>query len=405
MLWTYSSLWLLTGACAAQASHISGYGFLLDGGSNQHSEPRHASADSAVARLILAQRMGLSRFHHLPDATEETIGLVNGFGGPPQQFFGRDASNKDQSRVMLWVDGLEHPQSQIPILDRFDSLSISSVPHPSEALQLFSSFCAEAKQLGKAPMPGSRVTVALSSLHWLEQSMVKSYDGRSLVHIKVSPPLDTQHRSQVTALNDAIVKLHALSLTGDLTLSVVFMPPEWLFSERAADASSAHAHIKRGHAPSPLEAPLTSPETTPQAPKVKAAQAPQKPQTSKTSLAGAVPTCFASLSACKSGTNNCTGHGECLLKYKGSGSASGDCYGCLCTIPEVRKNKDGSKKTTRFGGAACQKKDIVMPFWLLAGTSIFIVSIVSWGIGLLYSMGNEDLPSVIGAGVSGPRSK
>lgn len=42
-----------------------------------------------------------------------------------------------------------------------------------------------------------------------------------------------------------------------------------------------------------------------------------------------------------------------------------------------------------------------MPFWLLAGFSVLMASLVSWGIGMLLTMGNEELPSVIGAGVSG----
>ena len=121
---------------------------------------------------------------------------------------------------------------------------------------------------------------------------------------------------------------------------------------------------------------------------------------------GPIPTCFPSKLECESRTNNCTGHGECLFKFKDKqGNKEYECYGCLCTKPETRKNPDGSKKTTYFGGGACQKKDVVMPFWLLTGVTVFFLFIVSWGIGLLYSMGNEDLPSVIGAGVSGPKAK
>ena len=68
------------------------------------------------------------------------------------------------------------------------------------------------------------------------------------------------------------------------------------------------------------------------------------------------------------------------------------------------KNKDGTQKTTTYGGGACHKKDIVFPFWLLTGVTVFIIFIVSWGVGLLYEMGSQELPSVIGAGVSGPKA-
>jgi hypothetical protein len=46
---------------------------------------------------------------------------------------------------------------------------------------------------------------------------------------------------------------------------------------------------------------------------------------------------------------------------------------------------------------------MAVPFWLLASTTVGLVSIISMGIGLLYSMGAEELPSVIGAGVSSAR--
>lgn len=129
---------------------------------------------------------------------------------------------------------------------------------------------------------------------------------------------------------------------------------------------------------------------------------PAKAQFADTPLRGIVPACFGSLSACQEGTRNCSSHGECVAKFK---TEDGTCFTCACTIPEVRTNPDGSKKTTRFGGPACNKKDVVMPFWLFAGFAVVMAGLLSYGIGLLYSIGNEELPSVIGAGVSGPRAK
>lgn len=71
----------------------------------------------------------------------------------------------------------------------------------------------------------------------------------------------------------------------------------------------------------------------------------------------------------------------------------------------MHKNSDGTLKVTYWTGPACQKKDVSMPFWLLAGISIMLVSFVSYGIGLLYSIGDEELPSVLGAGVSSVRGQ
>ena len=46
-----------------------------------------------------------------------------------------------------------------------------------------------------------------------------------------------------------------------------------------------------------------------------------------------------------------------------------------------------------------------MQFFLLAGLTIALVGAATWGVGLLMSVGDEELPSVIGAGVAGPRAQ
>jgi 1,4-dihydroxy-2-naphthoate octaprenyltransferase len=46
---------------------------------------------------------------------------------------------------------------------------------------------------------------------------------------------------------------------------------------------------------------------------------------------------------------------------------------------------------------------VSVPFWLFFGFTVIMVGILSMSIGLLYSIGEEKLPGVIGAGVS--RSK
>lgn len=158
------------------------------------------------------------------------------------------------------------------------------------------------------------------------------------------------------------------------------------------------------------EAPLIT-ESTKTASPLKATLTPDaksnKTYNNTTPLKGILPQCFNSLSACQSMTRNCTGHGSCVLAYtdKDAGDTGGKCYACSCKA-DVRTNADGTKKTTRWGGPACQKQDIVVPFWLLSSFAVFMAFLVSWGIGLLYTMGSQELPSVIGAGVSGvPRAK
>jgi hypothetical protein len=70
----------------------------------------------------------------------------------------------------------------------------------------------------------------------------------------------------------------------------------------------------------------------------------------------------------------------------------------------VEERADG-KKTTRWGGPACQKKDVSIEFWLIVGFTVGMVFLVTFAIGTVWDMGSEELPSVIGAGVSGPSTR
>lgn len=72
----------------------------------------------------------------------------------------------------------------------------------------------------------------------------------------------------------------------------------------------------------------------------------------------------------------------------------------------MRQDADGKNiKSIQWGGAACEKKDISVPFFLFAGFGVAMMAVVVGSIGLLYGMGKEELPGVIGAGVTGPRAQ
>jgi Domain of unknown function (DUF3844) len=217
-----------------------------------------------------------------------------------------------------------------------------------------------------------------------------------------------QYRDQISLISETFDALAKLASTEPVVATVILTPLAKHCTKSSVDAWNLDALHAREAKRQLTEALLSEPavgdgSAKPSNTKVRVQQV---AASSSSAVSGPIPTCFSSKSECESGTNNCTGHGECLLKFKEKrGEKDSECYGCMCTKPEIRKNKDGSQKTTYFGGSACQKKDLTQPFWLLTGVTVFIVFIITWGIGLLYSMGNEELPSVIGAGVSGPRAK
>lgn len=122
-------------------------------------------------------------------------------------------------------------------------------------------------------------------------------------------------------------------------------------------------------------------------------------------LRGIFPTCFPSLSTCNALTRNCSSHGSCALKYSDATapdkSPSKNCYSCTCT-PQKKENSQGQVSTAYYGGPACQKKDVSVEFWLIVLFSVAMVGLVGFAVGSVWEMGEGELPSVIGAGVSGP---
>ncbi|KAG4223043.1 hypothetical protein PC116_g28484 [Phytophthora cactorum] len=113
----------------------------------------------------------------------------------------------------------------------------------------------------------------------------------------------------------------------------------------------------------------------------------------------AFPACFTSHNACISATDSCSGRGECVNKWAKAEGAKKACFSCRCG-PTNETDSEGRVSIYHWGGAACQKRDVSTPFWLFAGVSIALVSTIAFAIGLLFSVGEEKLPGVIGAGVS-----
>jgi len=112
-----------------------------------------------------------------------------------------------------------------------------------------------------------------------------------------------------------------------------------------------------------------------------------------------IPACFATQSACEAATNSCSGHGICADRW-GLEETKNSCFFCYCKKAHADAN---STKVYNWGGAMCQKRDVSTPFWLFASVTITLVGTIAFSIGLLFNVGEQKLPGVIGAGVS--RSK
>ena len=67
--------------------------------------------DPETARLIIAQRLGLSRFHSIEHADAETLGHINTFGGQQQRLFGGDVADRSRAHLLMWIENAEQDQA------------------------------------------------------------------------------------------------------------------------------------------------------------------------------------------------------------------------------------------------------------------------------------------------------
>ncbi|KAI1205625.1 uncharacterized protein F4807DRAFT_442515 [Annulohypoxylon truncatum] len=112
-----------------------------------------------------------------------------------------------------------------------------------------------------------------------------------------------------------------------------------------------------------------------------------------------LPSCFTSHNACIAATDSCSGHGDCVNRWGNLEGVKDACFACRC-MSTNETDDAGRTGLYHWGGSACHKRDISTPFWLFAGVTLALVGTVAFAIGLLFNVGEEKLPGVIGAGVS-----
>jgi len=406
-------LWSLTRLLHTASASSHGHVFLLDSTASL-SASHHETIDPLSARLIFAERLGLSQFYEIEDGDEEVIRRINAFGGSKQRLLGSDSSTTTPTRVFILVDGVEKPLDLIPTSPHISFFDIDPAPHPSQGQQLVSELLSNNGRIISPAVINTPVEWALKAIAALHgDNLFSRGHERTIVHVRSLAEVratfgdkSLEYEEHLDSLRVGFEGLARLASEEMLVATVVLMPLEHHCSKQSKNhynvkRAQPAAKMRRQESEEPLE--VTSNETTSPS-QTTASFSPA--QATGTLPLGPIPTCFATESDCVKGTNNCTGHGVCSLKYNltTENGMPNNCFGCICSA-DVITNPDGSQRTTRFGGGACQKKDIVAPFWLLTGTTIFFISIISFAVGLLYTMGNAELPSVIGAGVSGPRPK
>ncbi|KAF2754321.1 hypothetical protein EJ05DRAFT_504413 [Pseudovirgaria hyperparasitica] len=363
---------------------------------------RGQKLDAETARLVFSRRLGLAQYYNVGDLKDEQLQQISAFGGSPSGLLDLQhitAANQ-QSQGFIVVEGFDNVQDVVPTTlesGSYDEFTIPISPSAADTLELMESFDDKLRYLES--IDTTIMPAVCDSIH-----DVVNRQGITPMRQTCKP----WSFSSATSLKDAQSAKDVKATLGQLLteanqhnyqFTVVFTSPK---SKKASKRSpNVYGEIPSRHGKQELEMILS--EATPI--RSSATSKPTHsgtPSTNDTSpVRGILPSCFASEADCEAKTKGCSGHGQCRTKYK---TDKTECWTCACEA-QVHTNLDGSNKTTSFGGPACQKKDIVMPFWLFTGFTIAFLSILTWAIGLLYSMGEQELPGVINAGVSGPSKK
>ncbi|PGH13135.1 hypothetical protein AJ79_03842 [Helicocarpus griseus UAMH5409] len=380
--------------------------------SSRHSDvpPVNRAVTPETARLILASRLGLSEGSTLGRVDETVIRDLNTFGENQASLLQDTTSEDEPAKMLLVWEGVDVPDLAsaskystnsftVPsaptnladesfiqnLLDQPSALRTSSKLCPFDfevdggfrgSLILYTDQCPSEKNLFPA---GTSQLSEEAFRKFLAQGVRGWSNGHATAILRVFSKTNTPAvRKTVFA---TLAELNILAKESNQESTMIF----------AAPGPSSHAFSRRSEEP---EHRVLEPMQS------KSAQRLPRDHKYPSTL---MPVCYPDNQTCSEATNNCSGYGSCYRKYGSKDGSRRDCYACKCSRTVVRTNKDGTVKTTQWGGPACQKKDVSIPFFIIGGFTVLMVLAIAGGIKLLFSVGMEELPSVIGAGVTAPR--
>ncbi|KAH6609174.1 hypothetical protein Trco_002520 [Trichoderma cornu-damae] len=334
---------------------------------------------SGVARLITLQRLafdqGLS-INDIPDDADigEVASLMNEFGKPIPPLF--DEAADEPKQLVIVLEGLTEQQIQDTRgkLGVQPAYTISDVPAADRLQWITGLDLSNHKGLNKHKCSFDDIINPLDEQCWIRKSLIAEYDVQKKPEILGS----VIHRfSQLTSL----------AKIGEMQTTLLLFP-----AVRKSSGSRLGSGQQQELGRRQAERVISSFHKTaaPVAPTSSAAKNNLKPPS------GPIPACFDSLDSCISSTGNCSHQGLCLNKFGPADAGGPACFACHCL--STRTDEDGP--LTHWAGPTCTKKDVSVPFWLFASFTLLMLGALSLSVTMLYNVGEEKLPGVIGAGVS-----
>ncbi|TDZ32948.1 putative endoplasmic reticulum membrane protein [Colletotrichum spinosum] len=355
------------------------------------SSPEIPTLPRQIARLILLQRMSPDGKHGTWDLPEyvtddKAVEYLNEYGLAPHGLFANAAST-NPSQLIIMLEGIAADDAktlQKSFGGEGSSFRVGDAPSAAANDLLLANDFQNLGVLLKGCQFDSIIN-PFAEQCWSGKSSVARYDVK-------------KDSSIINSLTDNVSLLRQLAINGEMETVVIAMP-ESSRNSKTRSWSSQPQELRRRQVEEVMTESDDHDSPAPTTPAVHSS-APFVGEIKR----GSIPSCFSSEEACVKDTKNCTGHGKCVNKYaRADGKSSGTCFACACLATPNNSTNSKTKSITHWGGPACSKIDVSVPFWLFTGFGIAMIGVLTFAIGLLFNVGEEQLPGVIGAGVS--RSK
>jgi len=366
---------LVQAASAATAARV----FTYDPHSPARPDTSLRSLNPVAARVVLAQRVHVEEFHSSDLDRQDVIDAINEYG-VKTPLFGKESGRT--RKALLMVENAAASQVSSSSLQSYRGFQLDSAPSGADL------FVDLARQLDRTSLGVSSEEEALKVI---SRTRFGTPSGDTIYIASSMGELESYFKELAKEGTRSVTALVTYSNGDEESAGEL---PVWGTYEMPSQQNLKRQSIR--------EQPLIEkeqPGTTPNKDSLGSFA-----KKNATIIRGILPACFHSLSECEKRTSNCTGRGSCRKEYHDkSAPVPYDCFSCKCGNTTTKK--DGLVSTTYWSGPACQKKDVSVEFWLIVLFTLGLIFLVGFAVGQIWEMGDQQLPSVIGAGVSGPTAR
>ena len=173
--------WLLPAIAATASAATDASVYLLQRDHIPAANPPTLSPSQA--RLVLAQRLGISKYHSLDDASASRLSHINDFGGHHQALFGDEGDNlnREEHNVVVMVDGGSAEDMKVlsKASGRNALLYLSDTPLAKKNVKLVEDIAKQTGQEHMCPIEQSDLGVCWTrtpnAIHYYDISKVSEY--------------------------------------------------------------------------------------------------------------------------------------------------------------------------------------------------------------------------------------